>query len=73
METATAADLVLQIVPPGANITISVVFLPRMEGAVDTTFSIHTSAGTFVFQVFGRGIPNPYKVSPLVGVKVRNI
>lgn len=42
---------VLQIVPPGGNTTFDVVFLARQEGNVENTLYIHTSQGSFKYQV----------------------
>jgi hypothetical protein len=43
--------LSLQVVPPGANTTFDVVFLARQLGNVENTLYIHTSQGTFRYQV----------------------
>jgi len=43
--------LYLQIVPPGGNTTFDVVFLARQEGNVENTLYIHTSLGSFKYQV----------------------
>lgn len=57
-------------IAPGKEFALEVVFLPRAVNAVESSVTIHTSAGNFVLQVSGRGIPNPYKVHPFVGIKV---
>lgn len=57
-------------IAPGKEFALEVVFLPRAVNAVESYVTIHTSAGNFVLQVSGRGIPNPYKVQPFVGIKV---
>ena len=41
----------LQHVPPGGNTTFEVVFLARRVGNVENTLYIHTSVGTFKYQV----------------------
>lgn len=46
------------------------VFLGREEGPVENTLYIHTSAGSFRFMVKAEGTPNPYRLKPLVGVKL---
>ncbi|XP_061164811.1 transmembrane protein 131-like isoform X1 [Saccostrea echinata] len=59
-----------KIVPPGGNTTFDVVFLAREEGNVENTLYIHTSVGSFSYNVFGVGIPNPYRLRPYLGAKV---
>ena len=60
----------LQVIPPGGNTTFDVVFLGREPGIVENTLYIHTSAGSFRYNVKGTGTPNPYRIKPLVGVKL---
>ncbi|KAL5012217.1 hypothetical protein ScPMuIL_010768 [Solemya velum] len=57
-------------VPPGGNTTFNVVFLARQVGDVENTLYIHTSQGSFKYQVFGKGIPNPYRLRPYLGARV---
>ena len=59
-----------QVIPPSGNTTFDVVFLGREEGPVENTLYIHTSAGSFRFNVKAQGTPNPYRLRPLVGVKL---
>ena len=59
-----------QVIPPSGNTTFDVVFLGRDEGPVENTLYIHTSAGSFRFNVKAQGTPNPYRLRPLVGVKL---
>ena len=59
-----------QVIPPSGNTTFDVVFLGREEGPVENTLYIHTSAGSFRFNVKAKGTPNPYRLQPLVGVKL---
>lgn len=59
-----------KIVPPDGNTTFDVVFLARQEGNVENTLYIHTSVGSFKYQVFGVGIPNPYRLRPYLGARV---
>ena len=40
-----------QMVPPGGNTTFDVVFLARQTGSVENTLYIHTSQGSFKYQV----------------------
>ena len=56
----------LQRLPPGGRMNISIVFLPRAKGSVNTTLLIQTSAGGFFYPVHGGGGPNPYSVHPLL-------
>ena len=58
------------MIPPSGNTTFDVVFLGRDEGPVENTLYIHTSAGSFRFNVKAQGTPNPYRLRPLVGVKL---
>merc|ERR1712079_393873 len=59
-----------KVIPPSGNTTFDVVFLGREEGPVENTLYIHTSAGSFRFLVKAQGTPNPYRLKPLVGVKL---
>jgi len=59
-----------KVIPPGGNTTFDVVFLGREEGVVENTLYIHTSAGSFRYNVFGTGTPNPYRIKPLVGIRM---
>ncbi|GFN80733.1 transmembrane protein 131-like isoform x2 [Plakobranchus ocellatus] len=59
-----------KVVPPGANTSFDVVFLARQVGKVENTLYIHTSIGTLRYQVFGVGIPNPYRLRPYLGARV---
>ena len=58
------------MIPPSGNTTFDVVFLGRDEGPVENTLYIHTSAGSFRFVVKAFGTPNPYRLKPLVGVRL---
>jgi len=59
-----------KVIPPSGNTSFDVVFLGRDEGVVENTLYIHTSAGSFRFHVKATGTPNPYRLKPLVGVKM---
>ena len=59
-----------KMVPPGGNTSFDVVFLARQVGNVENTLYIHTSQGSFRYQVFGIGVPNPYRIRPFIGAKV---
>ena len=67
---ANISDTLLQVIPPGGNTTFDVVFLGREPGIVENTLYIHTSAGSFRYNVRGTGTPNPYRIKPLVGVRL---
>ncbi len=58
------------MIPPSGNTTFDVVFLGREEGPVENTLYVHTSAGSFRFSVKARGAPNPFRLRPLVGVRM---
>uniref|UniRef100_S4RQV7 Uncharacterized protein n=1 Tax=Petromyzon marinus TaxID=7757 RepID=S4RQV7_PETMA len=60
-----------RVIPPGGNTSFEVVFLARVVGNVENTLFINTSRhGVFTYQVFGVGIPNPYRLRPFVGARV---
>ncbi|XP_071786597.1 transmembrane protein 131-like [Asterias amurensis] len=59
-----------KVVSPGSNTTFEIVFLPRVPGNAENTIFIHTSAGTCPYQVFGVGVPNPYRLRPFLGARV---
>ncbi|KAH9505685.1 hypothetical protein Btru_055497, partial [Bulinus truncatus] len=59
-----------KIVPPGGNTSFDVVFLARQVGNVENTLFIHTSIGIRRYQVFGVGVPNPYRLRPYLGARV---
>ncbi|XP_057696827.1 transmembrane protein 131 isoform X2 [Corythoichthys intestinalis] len=60
-----------RVIPPGGNTSFDVVFLARVVGNVENTLFINTSNhGVFTYQVFGVGIPNPYRLRPFVGARV---
>jgi hypothetical protein len=61
-----------KVVKAGENewTTFDVVFLPRTTGPVRDTLYIHTSHGTFDFKVQGAGVPNPFRMRPLLGAKI---
>ena len=42
---------VIQVVRPGESTTFDIVFLPRRVGRVGTVLYIHTSLGTFKYEV----------------------
>ena len=58
------------MIPPLGNTTFDVVFLGRDLGHVENTLYVHTSAASFRFVVKAEGAPNPYRLKPLVGVKM---
>lgn len=59
-----------KIVPPGGNTTFNIVFLPRYTGNINGTLYIHTSFGLLKYEVKGYGIECPYRLTPLVGIKI---
>ncbi|XP_062302391.1 transmembrane protein 131-like [Osmerus eperlanus] len=60
-----------RIILPGGNTSFDVVFLARVVGNVENTLFINTSHhGVFTYQVFGVGIPNPYRLRPFIGARV---
>ncbi|XP_014475490.1 PREDICTED: transmembrane protein 131 isoform X2 [Dinoponera quadriceps] len=59
-----------KIIPPLGNTTFNVVFLGRDEGDIDTHLFIHTSDGTLKYQVKGISVSSPYRLRPVVDVKL---
>ncbi|KAM6939145.1 transmembrane protein 131 isoform 1-T1 [Lycodopsis pacificus] len=60
-----------RIIPPAGNTSFDVVFLARVVGNVENTLFINTSHhGVFTYQVFGVGIPNPFRLRPFIGARV---
>ncbi|XP_017783745.1 PREDICTED: transmembrane protein 131 [Nicrophorus vespilloides] len=57
-------------IPPLGNTTFRVVFLGREEGAVESNLFIHTTEGHFKYHVKGASIYSPYRLRPIVGVKL---
>lgn len=57
------------LVPPMGNTTFNVVFLPRQQADIQAHLIIHTSFGVLNYEVKGKGIECPYRLSPLVGLK----
>ncbi|KAK7889156.1 hypothetical protein WMY93_024716 [Mugilogobius chulae] len=70
-QLGTDATSPSKIIPPGGNTSFDVVFLARVVGNVENTLFINTSHhGVFTYQVFGVGIPNPYRLRPFIGARV---
>ncbi|XP_076041632.1 transmembrane protein 131 isoform X2 [Oratosquilla oratoria] len=59
-----------KVVGPGGNTSFDVVFLGREEGPIENTIFVHTSVGTYKYVVRAVGTGNPYRLRPLVGVKM---
>ncbi|XP_012250610.2 transmembrane protein 131 [Athalia rosae] len=59
-----------KVIPPLGNTTFNVVFLGREEGDIDSHLFIHTSDGTLKYQVRGISISSPYRLRPVVGIKL---
>lgn len=57
------------LVPPMGNTTFNVVFLPRQQAVIQAHLIIHTSFGVLNYEVKGKGVECPYRLSPLVGLK----
>lgn len=51
------------------NATFNIVFLPRKLGETVGQLMIHTSLGLIRFEVKGRGVECPYRLTPLVNLK----
>ncbi|CAH1393289.1 unnamed protein product [Nezara viridula] len=59
-----------KIIPPLGNTSFDVVFLGREEGELKSQLFIHTSEGSFKYQVIGEIISSPYRLRPFSGVKL---
>lgn len=59
-----------KVIPPLGNTTFHVIFLGRDEGDIDTHLFIHTSDGTLKYQVKGISVSSPYRLRPVVDVKL---
>ncbi|XP_044255531.1 transmembrane protein 131 [Tribolium madens] len=57
-------------IPPLGNTTFNVVFLGREEGYVESNLFIHTTEGHFKYNVKGLSIYSPYRLRPIVGIKL---
>ncbi|XP_018051267.1 PREDICTED: transmembrane protein 131, partial [Atta colombica] len=59
-----------KVIPPLGNTTFNVIFLGRDEGDIDTHLFIHTSYGTLKYQVKGISVSSPYRLRPVVDIKL---
>ncbi|KAF2902396.1 hypothetical protein ILUMI_03793 [Ignelater luminosus] len=57
-------------IPPLGNTSFNVVFLGREEGAIESNLFIHTTEGHFKYQVKGASVSSPYRLRPIVGIKL---
>ncbi|KAK4886769.1 hypothetical protein RN001_003040 [Aquatica leii] len=57
-------------IPPLGNTSFNVVFLGREEGAIESNLFIHTTDGHFKYQVKGASVSSPYRLRPIVGIKL---
>jgi hypothetical protein len=57
-------------IPPLGNTSFNVVFLGREEGFVESSLFIHTTEGHFKYNVKGSSIYSPYRLRPIVGIKL---
>ncbi|KAG7204441.1 hypothetical protein KM043_004877 [Ampulex compressa] len=59
-----------KVIPPLGNTTFNIVFLGREEGDIDAHLFIHTSDGTIKYQVKGVSVSSPYRLRPVVEIKL---
>ncbi|XP_054261852.1 transmembrane protein 131 isoform X2 [Macrosteles quadrilineatus] len=59
-----------KVIPPLGNTSFNVVFLGREEGEIESNLFIHTSEGSFKYQVRGSSVQSPYRLRPLSGVRL---
>ncbi|XP_075733789.1 transmembrane protein 131 isoform X3 [Rhipicephalus microplus] len=57
-------------ISPGGNTTFDIVYLGRERGLVENILFIHTSLGSFKYQVSAIGKENPYRLRPFIGVRM---
>ncbi|XP_077519556.1 transmembrane protein 131 isoform X2 [Amblyomma americanum] len=57
-------------ISPGGNTSFDIVYLGRQRGLVENILFIHTSLGSFKYQVSAFGKENPYRLRPFVGVRM---
>lgn len=57
-------------IPPLGNTTFNVVFLGREEGAIESNLFIHTTEGHFRYRVRGASVHSPYRLRPLVSIRL---
>uniref|UniRef100_A0A2R5LBV6 Uncharacterized protein n=1 Tax=Ornithodoros turicata TaxID=34597 RepID=A0A2R5LBV6_9ACAR len=57
-------------ISPGANTSFDIVYLGRQQGLVENILFIHTSLGSFKYQVSAFGRENPYRLRPFIGARV---
>jgi len=56
--------------PPGGNRTLRIVFMPRALGIVAGTLTLETSAGTSHHPIRAMSVPSPFRVSPMLNIRV---
>lgn len=59
-----------KVIPGRSNTSFQVAFLARHEGLVNNTLYIHSSVGSFQYQVSAFGEISPFRVRPLIGARV---
>ncbi|CAG0885369.1 unnamed protein product [Cyprideis torosa] len=59
-----------KFVHAGGNTSFDVVYLGREEQKVESNLFIHTSLGTFRYQVSAIGAANPYRLRPVLGLRM---
>nr|XP_022906700.1 transmembrane protein 131 [Onthophagus taurus] len=57
-------------IPPMGNTTFNVVFLGREEGSIESSLYIHTTEGHLKYRVKGASTYSPYRLRPIVGIKL---
>ncbi|GAQ79817.1 hypothetical protein KFL_000390050 [Klebsormidium nitens] len=57
-------------VPPGASVNISLTFLPVKSGSAEATLLVQSSAGGFLIQMHGWGVPSHLQAAPVTGKRV---
>lgn len=57
-------------VPPRASVNISLTFLPVKSGSAEATLLVQSSAGGFLIQMHGWGVPSHLQAAPVTGKRV---
>jgi hypothetical protein len=59
-----------KIILPGGNTSFDVYFLARDLGLVESVLYINTNKGIVKFTVMGFGMPNPFKLKPILNARI---
>ena len=60
----------LKVILPGGNTSFDVYFLARDQGNAESVLYINTNKGIIKFIVMGVGVPNDYKLRPILNARI---